>query len=309
MKVLLIVNASASSVSARRQVIIHRMLSEDHDLQMVETNRRGHATKFALDAARRGVEAVVVFGGDGTLNEVANGLVGTDCALAPLPGGSTNVFARTLGLSDDPVEATTTTIEALAAQSIQRIGLGSVNGRHFLFHTGVGWDAMLVRQVEKRSELKRYLGHPLFIWAGLEAWFRLYDRKVPHFRVVFPDGSTVENGFFSVIQNSNPYTYVGTRPFNLSAEVRLDGPLCAMTLTELDSWSFLRLMFASLRSRDTLTRSTIVDYRPDVTSMVMEMHHPTPYQVDGDDLGDTERLEFHHHPEIMNLVVPVGFIQ
>lgn len=307
MKVLLVVNAAASSVTPRRQVAVHRLFSAAHDVRMVETRHRGHATEFASEAAAQGFDVVAVFGGDGTLNEAANGIVGTDVALAPLPGGSTNVFARTLGLPDHPVDALRLTLEALSAGSIHRIGVGTVNGRAFLFHTGIGWDARLVRQVEKRSHLKRRLGHGLFIWAGIETWFRLYDRTVPHFRVTHDDGTTTERGCFAVVQNSNPYTYVGRRPFNLSPDVTLDGPLTAMTLTELKSAPFIKLMSATLRSRDAMQRSAIVDYHPDVSSLTVEMFHPVPYQVDGDDLGDTERLEFRHVPDALDLVVPLGY--
>ncbi|NDE81581.1 MAG: diacylglycerol kinase family lipid kinase, partial [Actinobacteria bacterium] len=105
MRILLVVNSFASSVTARNTVIVHRALSRAHDVQVVETNRRGHATRFAQDAAHRGVDLVISFGGDGTLNEVATGVAGTDTALGVLPGGSTNVFARTIGLPNDPVAA------------------------------------------------------------------------------------------------------------------------------------------------------------------------------------------------------------
>jgi diacylglycerol kinase family enzyme len=105
-RVLLLVNSTASSVTPRGRVVIQKALSADHDVTLAETSRRGHATRLARGAAADGVEVVVALGGDGTLNEAANGLAGTDCALAPLPGGSTNVFARTLGLPNDPIEAT-----------------------------------------------------------------------------------------------------------------------------------------------------------------------------------------------------------
>src|SRR5687768_11921903 len=153
MRVLLLVNASASSVTARTRVMIAKALSADHTVEVAETSRRGHATRLAQGAAADGVDVVVVLGGDGTLNEAANGLAGSSTALAPLPGGSTNVFARTIGLPDDPVEATQLLLEALAAGSIRRVGLGSVNGRYFLFHVGMGFDAAVVQQVERRSSL------------------------------------------------------------------------------------------------------------------------------------------------------------
>ena len=303
MRVLLVVNAAASSVTARRQVVIHRLIRADHDVDMVETSRRGHATHLALDAAGRGFDVVMVLGGDGTLNEVANGLVGSDCALAALPGGSTNVFARTLGLSDDPVEAAIVNLEAMAAGTIRPVGLGSVNGRYFLFHTGVGWDARLVRQVERHGELKRYASHPLFIWSGIRTWFRLYDRTRPHFRVRYGE-ETVENGYFTVVLNTNPYTYVGSRPFDLSPHASLDRPFAVVTITRMDTAPFLRLMFDTLRSSDATQRSVIVDYRADVSSLRIEAFDTVPFQVDGDDLGDGTTFDFQHHPDAIRLVLP-----
>src|SRR4029453_3807917 len=145
-KVLLLVNSVASSVTPRSRVVIGKALSADHDVPVAETSPRGHAPPPAPGA--RGA------GGAGTLNEAANGLAGTATALAPLPGGSTNVFARTIGLPNDPIEATGVLLDPLARHSIRRVGLGSVNGRYFLFHTGVGFDAAVVEQVERRSALK-----------------------------------------------------------------------------------------------------------------------------------------------------------
>src|SRR6185312_16629306 len=124
---MLLVNSSASSVTARGRVMIQKALSADHEVTLAETSRRGHATRLAQGAAADGVEVVVVLGGDGTLNEAANGLAGSATALAALPGGSTNVFARTIGTPPDPIEATGSLLAALARGSVRPIGLGSVN--------------------------------------------------------------------------------------------------------------------------------------------------------------------------------------
>src|SRR5688500_18749189 len=134
MRLLLLVNSSASSVTPRARVVIQKALSADHDVTVAETSRRGHATRLAQGAAADGVEAVIVLGGDGTLNEAANGLAGSTTALGVLPGGSTNVFASTIGMTNDAVEATGELLAAMAASSRRRIGLGSVNGRYFLFN-------------------------------------------------------------------------------------------------------------------------------------------------------------------------------
>ena len=204
MKVLLIVNSSASSVTARAKVVIHKALSADHDVTLAETNRRGHAARLAQGAAATGTELVIVLGGDGTLNEAANGLAGTNTALAPLPGGSTNVFARTLGLPDDPVEATGALLDAVGRGSIRRVGLGSVNKRYFLFHCGIGYDAAVVSLVERRGQLKRYAGHPLFVYAAIDTWLRHYDRRHPHFAVQHEDGTLVYDGYFGICFNTDP---------------------------------------------------------------------------------------------------------
>src|SRR5688572_13091931 len=180
-RVLLLCNPSASSVTPRARVVIQAALSAEADVTVAETGRRGHATRLAQGAAADGVDVVVVLGGDGTLNEAANGLAGSATALAPLPGGSTNVFARTIGLPDDPVAATSAILDALAGGSIRRVGLGSVNGRYFLFHVGMGFDAAVVQQVERRSSLKRYASHPLFVYAAVDTALRHYDRSRPRF--------------------------------------------------------------------------------------------------------------------------------
>src|SRR5436305_4775665 len=141
MKVMLLINPSASSVNWKSRMAANSALVGDHDVTTVETTKRNDATALTAQAAEDGFDVVAVLGGDGTLNEAANGLVGTRTALAALPGGSTNVFARTIGLPNDPVEATGVLLDALDAGSIRRVDRGSVNGRAFLFHTGGGFDA------------------------------------------------------------------------------------------------------------------------------------------------------------------------
>lgn len=304
MNILLLVNSSASSVTARSRVVIQKALSADHEVRSVETNRRGHATRLAHAAASEGAEVVVVLGGDGTLNEAANGLAGTDTALAPLPGGSTNVFSRTLGLPDDPVEATGVLLEALARKDIERVGLGSVNGRYFLFHVGMGFDAAVVHQVERRSTMKRWASHPLFAYCAVTTWLWHYDRSRPRLAVHHADGSVVDDGMFAIVFNTNPYTYVGTRPFNAAPDAGLDRALACLTFRTLRLLPFLGLVASALGSGEHLRRSHHTDYHTDVEALTVTGHGPLPYQVDGDYLGETERLEFHHEPEVLNLVMP-----
>ena len=303
MRILLVVNAFASSVTARNTVVVHRALSQGNEVEVVETNRRGHATRFAQDAARRGVDVVIGYGGDGTLNEVATGVAGTDTALGVLPGGSTNVFARTLGMPNDPVKAVHQLADGIAARTIEPIGLGRVNGRYFCFHTGVGYDAAVVKEVERRASWKRWLGHPLFIYAALRTWMVDYDRQSPHFRVEH-DHTTVD-GFFTVVLNTNPYTYLGNRPLDLSPAATLDRGLVAITFRSMSLGAILGGLGGALRGGGVEASDTL-DVRTDLASLrITAAHdHGVPYQLDGDYLGETRSLEFVHVPEAVRLVRP-----
>ena len=305
MKILFLVNSSASSVTARGRVVIRKALSADHDVTLAETSRRGHATRLAQSAARSGTDVVVVLGGDGTLNEAANGLARSSCALAALPGGSTNVFARTIGLPNDPIEATGDLLGALATDSIHRVGLGMVNGRYFLFHVGMGFDAAVVAQVERRAGLKRYAGHPLFVYAGFDTWIRHFDRTRPRFSVRFSDGSVVDDGYLSICLNTNPYTYLGSRPLHLAPEATLERGLAMVTVRTLAFAKTMRIIGSALGNGRHLRTSRWTDHRVDLTQATVTGYGPFPYQVDGDHLGDTELLEISHEPEVLDLVMPM----
>ncbi len=304
MRLLLIGNPSASSVTPRAQVVIAKALAADHEVTVVTTNRRGHATRLAQGAVADGVEVVVALGGDGTLNEVANGLAGSDTALGVLPGGSTNVFARTIGLVNDPIEATGELLTGLGCESMRRIGLGSVNGRYFLFHVGIGLDAEVVRLVERRGQLKRWAGHPLFAWAALEAWSRTYDHARPRFAVRHPDGTVVDDALFALCQNSNPYTFLGNRPFETNPNASLDRPLAMLSFRDLDLLPTMRYLTEALLGGDRLIRDQRVVERHDLERLTISGHGPVPYQVDGDYLGETDRLEILWAPEVLTLVLP-----
>ena len=284
-------------------MVIAKALAADHDLTVAETSRRGHADRLADGAANDGVDVVVAMGGDGTLNEAANGLAGSSCALGVLPGGSTNVFARTIGMVNDPIEATCQLLAALAARRIERVGLGSVNGRYFLFHVGMGFDAAVVEQVEKRSSLKRYAGHPLFVYAGFATWFRHFDRRHP---LVHLEGADGGDAFLAICLNTNPYTYLGNRPLSIAPDAGLDRALVVVSVQTMSFLPLLSIIASALGVGIPLRRQRKVHYATDVTSVVATAAGgtPFPYQVDGDHLGDTSRLEFLHEPDVLSLVLP-----
>lgn len=288
-------------MTAKNTVAVHESLARHHEVQVVETNRRGHATRFAEDAARRGIDVVVAYGGDGTLNEVATGVATTNTALAVLPGGSTNVFARTLGMPNDAVQAVEHIVDALDRNDISPIGLGRANGRYFTFHTGLGYDAAVVRRVEQRAALKRYAGHPLFVVAALRTWAFDYDRTHPHFSLVYGDGSTTDNGYFSVIMNTNPYTYLGHRPIDLVPSTSLSTGLSVVTFKTLKATHILRTLASALRGGGIEPRPWL-DIRTDVKSVVATNTRAFEYQLDGDYLGEVQKVEFEFVPNALRLV-------
>jgi diacylglycerol kinase family enzyme len=200
-------------------------------------------------------------------------------------------------------------LDGLARRAIRRVGLGSVNGRYFLFHTGVGFDAAVVEQVERRAALKRYAGHPLFVYAGFDTWIRHYDRSRPRFAVhhVAPDGSAgsvIDDAYLTIVLNTNPYTYLGNRPLDLAPEATLDRGLAAITVRTMAFGRFLRIIGSALGSGRLLRRSRWVDHRTDLEALSIRAYGPVPYQVDGDHLGDAERLEFRHEPDVLDVVIP-----
>jgi diacylglycerol kinase family enzyme len=302
-RILLIVNATASSVTARRRVVIQKALGSDHDLTVAETTRRGHATRLARGAAHDGVDVVVVLAGDGTLNEAANGLAGSQTALAPLPGGSTNVFARSIGVALDPIDATSELLESLDQRSFRRIGLGSVEGRRFVFHCGIGFDAAVIHEVERGgSALKRYLAHPLYVFATVDTHLRRYER--PPFRVELPDGEVVGPSTFAIVSNQQPWSYLGTRPLYVNTAVDLDNELSLTLLLSIAPTVLLRLAASAVGRGRKFDRHRKVVQRNHLEALTIVAERPVPYQVDGDYLGEAERLEITFEPDALTLVVP-----
>jgi diacylglycerol kinase family enzyme len=219
-----------------------------------------------------------------------------------LPGGSTNVFARTLGMPNDPVEAVRLLANGIAARNIEPIGLGHVNGRYFCFHTGIGYDAAVVREVERRASMKRWLGHPLFIYASVQTWLRRYDRSKPHFHVA-TDQSDGIDGYFTIVLNTNPYTYLGNRPLDLSPAATLDRGLVAVTFKTLKIGAVLGALGGALRGGG-MHSSAAVDVQTDLSCLTVSSDTPFPFQLDGDYLGETLELRFQHRPNAVKLVMP-----
>ncbi len=333
MRVLLLANATATSVTARTRVLIKTLLNDRYEVELALTQRRSHASRLAQTAARSGIDAVIVLGGDGTLNEVANGLAGTKCVMAALPGGSTNVFARTIGTDDDPLVATTTICDALDEGRVELIGLGEAtpgtgavaSGRFFLFHCGIGFDAAVVNRVERRPKLKRYLAHPLYMLAAVETWLRSEHRNTKmtifHNTARPDDADSVETAAgitssFTVVLNTDPYTYLGSRPLSIAPAANLQNGLSVFALRTTKASVVAKALASALKISDDLSQldSTVLHRVDDLTELAIcaaerassgkQSGNQIGYQIDGEYLGKTKSLRFAHRPRILPVVIP-----
>src|SRR5512132_4567506 len=153
-RMLVIVNPYATTVSDRLKNLVVYALQSRYEVEAVDTEKRDHATQICREAAREGYDVVVAFGGDGTVNEAANGLVGSETPLTALPGGSTNVYCRMLGIPNDVVDATEHLLGLADAWKEQRVDLGRLDDRRFVFSAGMGLDASVVERVDSNPRLK-----------------------------------------------------------------------------------------------------------------------------------------------------------
>jgi diacylglycerol kinase family enzyme len=315
-RLLLVVNPAASSVTPHVRTEVERILRAAHTVDVAETTQRNHASTIAREAVEANYDVVVVLAGDGTLNETGHGLAGSTVALAALPGGSTNVFARTLGVMYKPAAAARQLVAALARHDARRrIGLGAatpVDGvpRYFLFHLGVGFDAAIIRRMETRPSVKRYLAHTAFAATTLSTWFRHYDRSSRiEFRLVGKDGAgddddDVTVGPYAVISNSDPYAYVGRRRLRIAPGASLDDALTLTVLRTLRARVVVRAAVAAVGRVTYLTTSPEIVQRIGVEALEITASSPFPWQVDGDYLGEVEHLSVAYAPDCLTVVVP-----
>ena len=304
MRLLLIVNPTASSMSPRRRVLVQHALGEAHRLEVAETTQRNDATRLAREAAAEGFDVVVVAAGDGTLNEAANGLVGTDTALAPLPGGSTNVFGRTIGVANSLRRATEQLVASLDARSQRRVGLGAGNGRRFLFHLGAGFDAEVIGQMERHPWLKRRLAHPTFAVAAITTFYRGFDRTRAPFRIE-AGSERLADAFYAITSNTAPYAFFSVRPLTVTPAAGLDRKLALTAFDQLSTGVLLPAALSAMGRGRHLEHANHVVQLADLDSLTLVANDaPFPWQVDGDYLGDVDQLEIRYEPDSLTLVTP-----
>jgi diacylglycerol kinase family enzyme len=299
-RVLLISNAYAGSVSTRAREVIAKALSADFKLEAEETSGRGHASELARDAVDRGFDAVVAFGGDGTVNEVAQPLVGTDVALGLLPGGSTNVMVRSLGIPRDPVDATAYVASRLRSDTRRRINVGRLNERYFLFSAGMGLDAEVVKRVEADPNGRLKSHDWLFVKHALAAASTQYRGADPW--ITLRVGEEERNVLVAVCCNGRPFTYFKNLPVDVCPQAQLDLGLDIFGLTRIRATTIPRIVWALFVSRGHIGWKNAA-YFHDITGAELVADRPLPVQVDGDYLGEQQQAKLELVPNALDLLV------
>jgi diacylglycerol kinase family enzyme len=296
-RMLIIVNPYATTVSDRLKNLVVYALRGSYQVDAIDTQARNHATELTREAAREGYDVVVAFGGDGTVNEAANGLAGSDTPLYPLPGGRTNVYCRMLGIPTDVVDATEHLLQLADAWSPRRLDLGRVNERAFLFSAGVGLDASVVERVDAHPQLKARVGEWYYTWIGIRTFNRRYLFHPPRLEVRLGDERV--RGVTAIVQNGSPYTYFGDRPVEMAEGATLDGgDLSGVVLTRATPIDIPTIIWRALSKRARLTRHRKVHSFSEVDGLVVRSldERPLPLQVDGDYIGEAPEAEFSLSP-------------
>ncbi|MGZ8688015.1 MAG: diacylglycerol/lipid kinase family protein [Gaiellaceae bacterium] len=286
---VLIANPLASGVSEARLEAVVRALPPGTETAL--TLDRGHATELAREWAPR-VEAIYVFSGDGTYNEVLNGLE-LDVPVGFVPGGGTSVLPRALGLPRDAVRAA----ERIAVGRTRRISLGRVNGRRFGFNAGIGLDAELVRRVDARGR-RRDGKRPGDIAFGWTAARMLADHRFRFAPALEVEG--LGRAAFVFVANCSPYTYAGSLGLRFAPDATFEGGLDVVAPTAVRARAVPRLVVQAARGR-LGAKDVLLGH--DLDHLVIRCDRPLPLQVDGEDLGDVELAVLESERDVLTVLV------
>ena len=305
MRALVVVNPAATATTAKTRDVLLRALGSELKVDLAETTHRGHARELGARAVEDGVDVVVALGGDGTVNEVVNGLLADGPAeelpaLAVVPGGSTNVFSRALGRSRNPVEATAEIIDSLRAGRIRSVGLGTASARRpgsgewtpprwFVFAAGLGFDAEVIERVELRRAQGRRSTGALYVREATAAFLVGAERRHPAMTLHLPGHDPVERLFLCLFSNVSPWTYLGGRPVQPSPEASFDAGIDVFALARRGTVRMLRTVRQTL-AREATPHGRGVHRWHDLPAATVEASRPLGWQLDGDHLGSADAL-------------------
>ncbi len=309
-RMLIIVNPYATTVSDRLKNLVVYALQGRYEVETVDTEAQNHATEIGREVRDHGYDIVVAFGGDGTLNEVANGLAGTDVPVSVLPGGSTNVVCRTLGIPNDVVDATEHLLAMVDEWEPRKIDLGMADGRHFVFSCGVGIDATVVKRVDAHPKLKSRAGPYYYTWATVSAFYRSYLINPVRMRVLTGDGGEAE-GVTALAQNSDPFTYFASSPVRVCEGVAIDDGTLALGVLKRAAVRDMPTLIARLfGERGPAAKHRQIEHFAGIAEGTVRsisetrdgVLRPFPIQVDGDYIGEKTELTLKVDPGALTVV-------
>ncbi len=301
MRALLVFNPNATTTDERVRDVIAAALGSEVELEVAPTKQRGHATLLAAGAVHEGLDAVFSLGGDGTANEVIQALAGTDVAMGVIPGGGANVFARALGLPNDPIAATSIALAHLRAGRRRHVSLGQAGHRYFGFNAGFGFDAAVVRLVEQNTVLKRRLRQLAFVALATRAWFTDPDVHEPSIELVRHDGSRHGPFGISMIGNADPYTFLGQRPMRVTPDASFDRGLDLMAIDRVRAPALLAIIRRVFSGGVHVGRRHVHLWH-DEPGFVLRAAEPLPLMVDGDYAGEHREVTFASVPDAMTVL-------
>ncbi len=314
MRAVLVVNPHATTTTAAGRRLVAEALASEVALEVVETTHRGHAAAAAAEAVRAGADVVVVHGGDGTVNEAVNGLMsaadGAGPAGAPavavVPGGSANVFARALGVPRHPVAATVALLASLAARRSRTVGLGRVDegglpGRWFTFNAGVGWDADVVAAVD-RMRARGLRATPLRYAATALREYARQRREPRSLTVELPGAAPVPDVRLAFISTTHTWTYLGSRPVRTNPGTTSGAGLGLFGLRDLGTPTVAASLHEMLRAGGD-PRGRNVLRRDAVDTIRVRSERPLALQIDGEHVGERRDVAFRCVPDAVRVVV------
>jgi diacylglycerol kinase family enzyme len=310
-------------MSGRDAGLVVRELGSRLDLETAQTQYRGHAGELAAASAAQGYDLVVTFSGDGTVNEVVNGLMkarvpdytGPPCgpgaadggsdiaeatarpAIAPIPGGGANVFARTLGLPPDPAAAVRRILAAADGGARRTIGLGLAGDRYFTFSAGLGVDAEVMADVERLRARGRHASTRLYLRTALRRYY-VTDRRRPALTLRTP-GQPPVPVFMGVVTNSSPWTYLGSRPVSPAPHTDFNSGLDLFALQRLRTLTTLAALRHMMHTHEQPPSGRDVVSGAALTELAFHAERPIAFHIDGEYLGKTEEVAFRFVPDAL----------
>lgn len=291
-------NPEARKVSPAIRRVVHAALEGQFKLESTVTEARHAAIDVARKAVEDGNELIIAFGGDGLVNEIANGVAESDAVLGIIPGGTMNVFARNLGVPTDPLEAVDRILSHPGEIEPHAVSLARANDRYFTFACGCGFDGEAAARVEEHYATKRRFGEPYFYAAAFATFIASYAKRAPFLRCEGSFGSMEAVGVIAL--NAGPYAYLAGRPVRLLPKGTERGGFGLFVLKQLQWW---RLPNYTLGAFLTGRFGGGSESFADVRSATVSSDEPFLLHADGEPLEPVEKVVLRANAGLLRVIV------